>query len=309
MKKILVTGGSGFIGSHLCDFLIKKNNQVIALDNNYSSKKSNVKHLLNKKNFKFLKRDVNKKLNINVDEIYHLACPASPKYYQLDPINTLKTNVIGTLNMLELADKNKCKILISSTSEIYGDPLLHPQNEKYWGNVNPIGPRACYDEGKRAAECLAFDFFRQKNTKIKLVRIFNTYGPRMDKSDGRVVSNLIMQALKSREMSIYGDGSHTRSFCYFEDTVKGIYKMMNANSKFTGPVNIGNPSEISILELAKKIADIMNIKLKIKFLPLPIDDPYRRKPDISLAKNLLNWSPKVNLMTGLKSTINYLAEN
>ncbi len=309
MKKILVTGGSGFIGSHLCDFLIKKNNQVIVLDNNYSSKKSNIKHLLNKKNFKFLKRDVNQKLNINVDEIYHLACPASPKYYQLDPINTLKTNVMGTLNMLELADKNKCKILISSTSEIYGDPLLHPQNEKYWGNVNPIGPRACYDEGKRAAECLAFDFFRQKNTKIKIVRIFNTYGPRMDKSDGRVVSNLIMQALNAKEMSIYGDGSHTRSFCYYEDTVKGLYKMMSANSKFTGPVNIGNPSEISILELAKKIADIMNIKLKIKFLPLPIDDPYRRKPDISLAKNLLNWSPKVNLMTGLKSTINYLAEN
>lgn len=308
MKKILVTGGSGFIGSHLCDFLLKRNNFVIALDNNYSSNKLNIGHLNNYKNFKFLNKDINKKINIKVDEIYHLACPASPKYYQMDPINTLKTNVIGTLNMLELANKYNSKILLSSTSEIYGDPLSHPQNEKYWGNVNPIGPRACYDEGKRAAECLAFDFLRKYTTKIKIVRIFNTYGPRMDKYDGRVVSNLIMQGLNKKKLSIYGDGSQTRSFCYYLDTVRGLYKMMNSSKKFVGPVNIGNPSEISIMDLAKKISEILNIKSTIKFLPLPIDDPYRRKPDISLAIEKLNWRPLVNLSTGLKETINYLSK-
>lgn len=309
MKTILVTGGAGFIGSHLCNFLLKKKNIVICVDNLHTSSLSNIKKLEKFKNFKFIKKNIfSSKLNINVSEIYHLACPASPKNYQENPVNTVKTNVLGTINMLDLAKKNGAKILLTSTSEVYGDPQEHPQKEDYWGNVNPIGIRSCYDEGKRCAETLFYDYYRQYNLKIKIVRIFNTYGPNMSFNDGRVVSNFIGQCLTDKPITIYGKGLQTRSFCYVDDMVKGIYKMMNSNDKVVGPINIGNPDEHTIIELAKKISQKLNKKPKIIYKVLPKDDPMKRKPNIYKAKKQLKWLPKVNIDEGLDKTISYFSK-
>ena len=306
MERILVTGGAGFIGSHLCDRLIKDGCDVICLDNYFTGNKDNVRHLLGNDRFELVRHDVTTPFYAEVDKVFNLACPASPVNYQYNPIKTLKTSIYGTLNMLGLAKRVNAKILHASTSEVYGDPTIHPQVESYWGNVNPIGVRSCYDEGKRAAETLCMDYHRQHNIRIKIIRIFNTYGPRMDKNDGRVVSNFIVQALMGKDISIYGDGSQTRSFQYIDDLVEGMIRMMNTGDDFTGPVNIGNPGEFSILELANEVIRLTGSKSKIIFEPLPQDDPRQRKPDISLAyENLNGWKPSIKLEEGLTKTIAY----
>jgi UDP-glucuronate decarboxylase len=304
-KRVLVTGGAGFIGSHLCDRLVKHGYDVICVDNFFTGRKSNIYHLLDKPNFELIRHDVTFPLYVEVDEIYNLACPASPVYYQMDPIQTTKVNVLGAINMLGLAKRVKAKILQASTSEIYGDPEEHPQKETYWGRVNPIGPRSCYDEGKRCAETLFFDYYNQNKVNIRVVRIFNTYGPRMSTDDGRVVSNFIMQALRNEEITLYGDGSQTRSFCYVKDLIEGIWRMMNGPDTFVGPVNIGNQEERTILELAEKIIAITGSKSKITYHPLPPNDPVRRKPDLSLAEKMLKWKPTISLEEGLEKTVQY----
>lgn len=306
MKKILVTGGAGFIGSHLCERLLREGNEVICLDNYFSSNKSNIIGLTAHPFFELVRHDITQPYFAEVDEIYNLACPASPIYYQHDAIKTIQTSVMGAINMLGLAKRLKAKILQASTSEVYGDPIVHPQKENYWGNVNPIGIRSCYDEGKRCAETLFMDYYRQNNVAIKIVRIFNTYGPKMNVNDGRVVSNFIVQALRGDAITIYGDGSQTRSFQYIDDLIEGMTRMMNADSKFIGPVNLGNPIEFTMLELAKTIIDLTNSESKIKLMPLPLDDPKQRQPDIELAKEKLSgWEPKIQLEEGLKKTIHY----
>jgi len=306
MKRILVTGGAGFIGSHLCEKLLKDGNEVICVDNFFTGSKKNIVHLLNNPYFEVIRHDITFPLYVEVDEVYHLACPASPIHYQFDPVQTVKTSVLGSINMLGLAKRLKIKILLASTSEVYGNPTVHPQPETYWGNVNPIGPRACYDEGKRCAETLFFDYHRQHKVKIKIARIFNTYGPRMSPNDGRVISNFIVQALKNEDITVYGDGTQTRSFCYIDDLIEGLVKLMNTEDNITGPINLGNPEEISILELAYKIKDLTGSSSRIIFKPLPEDDPVKRQPDITLARKILGWEPKISLEEGLKKTINYL---
>ncbi len=307
-KRILVTGGAGFIGSHLCERLLENGNEVICVDNFFTGTKDNIVHLMDNPYFEIIRHDICFPLYVEVDEIYNLACPASPIHYQKDPVQTTKVSVLGSINMLGLAKRLKIKILQASTSEVYGDPTVHPQPETYWGNVNPIGLRACYDEGKRCAETLFFDYHRQHGIKIKVVRIFNTYGPRMHPNDGRVVSNFIVQALKNEPITVYGDGTQTRSFCYVDDMVEGIIKMMNSDDDFTGPVNLGNPEEYRIIDLAKEIIDLTGSKSKIVHKPLPQDDPKRRCPDITLAKETLNWEPKTPVKEGLKKTISYFEE-
>lgn len=304
-KRILVTGGAGFLGSHLCERLVKEGNDVICADNFFTGDKKNIEHLLNNPYFELLRHDVTLPLFIEVDEIYNLACPASPPHYQFDPIQTTKTSVIGAINMLGLAKRCKAKILQASTSEVYGDPEIHPQPESYKGSVNPIGIRACYDEGKRCAETLFFDYYRQHNVNIKVMRIFNTYGPRMHPNDGRVVSNFIVQALRGVDITIYGNGQQTRSFCFVDDLIEGMIRLMNSRDSFTGPVNIGNPCEFTMLELAQKVLELTNSKSKIIFMPLPEDDPLQRKPLIDLALAELGWTPKIDLAHGLQKTINY----
>jgi UDP-glucuronate decarboxylase len=304
-KRILVTGGAGFIGSHLCERLLQEGHEVICVDNFYTGTKDNIKHLMNNPYFEIIRHDITFPLYVEVDEIYHLACPASPVHYQNDPVFTIKTAVHGTINMLGLAKRTKAKIILASTSEVYGDPEVHPQPEEYWGNVNPIGPRACYDEGKRCAETLFFDYHRQHKVKIKIARIFNTYGPRMQINDGRVISNFIVQALRGEDITVYGDGSQTRSFCYIDDMVEGLIRLMNTPDEITGPINLGNPNETPILELAQKIIELTGSNSKIVFKPLPQDDPRRRCPDITKAKIILNWEPKISLEEGLKRTIEY----
>jgi len=306
---ILITGGAGFMGSHLCDALIK-NNSVICVDNLFTGSRENIKHLENNRNFSFINHDIVEPLTIDtpVHQIYHLACPASPVHYQFDAIKTIKTNVMGTINLLELAKQHKARILLASTSEVYGDPLEHPQKEAYWGNVNPIGIRSCYDEGKRCAETLMFDYHRQNKVDIKVVRIFNTYGPRMARHDGRVVSNFILQALEGNPITIYGNGEQTRSFCYIADLISGMIKMME-KEKFTGPVNLGNPVELTIGELAKTIITLSGSHSELVRKPLPQDDPRQRMPDISLAKKALSWEPAVSLKDGLKKTIEWFKES
>ena len=305
MKQILVTGGAGFIGSHLCERLLKDGNNVICMDNYFTGCKQNIVHLLNNPYFELVRHDVTFPYYVEVDEIYNLACPASPIHYQFDPVSTIKTSVIGAINMLGLAKRTKARILQASTSEVYGDPAVHPQEESYWGNVNPIGLRSCYDEGKRCAETLFMDYHRQNKLDVKIIRIFNTYGPRMRPDDGRVVSNFIMQALKGEDLTIYGDGMQTRSFQYVDDLVEGMVRMM-ATENFTGPVNLGNPGEFTMIELAEIILKMTNSKSKIVFKPLPSDDPKQRKPDISLAKEKLNgWEPTIRLEEGLVETIKY----
>ena len=305
MKRILVTGGAGFLGSHLCDKLIAQGHEVLCLDNYFTGSKSNIAHLLDHPRFELMRHDVTFPLYVEVDEIYNLACPASPIHYQWDPVQTTKTSVHGAINMLGLAKRVKAKILQASTSEVYGDPEVHPQPEGYWGKVNPVGIRSCYDEGKRCAETLFFDYWRQHSLRIKVVRIFNTYGPRMHPNDGRVVSNFIVQALKGEDITIYGDGSQTRSFCYVDDLLEAMVRAMNTNDDFTGPVNIGNSGEFSMLELANSVLRLTRSQSKISFEPLPADDPRQRQPDISLAKKTLNWEPVVALEEGLKETISY----
>ena len=307
-KRILVTGGAGFLGSHLCELLLKDGHEVICVDNFYTGTKRNIVHLLDNPYFEVIRHDITFPLYVEVDEIYNLACPASPVHYQFDPVQTTKTSVHGAINMLGLAKRLKIKILQASTSEVYGDPEVHPQQESYWGRVNPIGIRACYDEGKRCAETLFFDYHRQHKLKIKVARIFNTYGPRMHPNDGRVVSNFIVQALKNEDITVYGDGSQTRSFCYVDDLIEGLYRLMNSRDDFTGPVNIGNPEEFTILELAQKIIELTNSKSNIIFKELPQDDPKQRRPDITLAKTALQWEPKTKLEDGLKKTIKYFDE-
>jgi len=305
MKRVLVSGGGGFLGSHLCDRLLKEGNEVLCVDNFFTGNRRNIHHLLDDKNFELLRHDVTHPLYVEVDEIYNLACPASPVHYQFDPVQTTKTSVIGAMNMLGLAKRLKIKILQASTSEVYGDPEVHPQPESYKGSVNTIGPRACYDEGKRCAETLFFDYHRQHKVAIKVMRIFNTYGPRMHPNDGRVVSNFIVQALRGEDITMYGDGKQTRSFCYVDDNIEGMYRLMNSRDGFTGPVNIGNPSEFTMLELAQQIIELTNSKSKMIFMPLPQDDPMQRKPLIDLAKKELDWQPTVNLREGLIKTIAY----
>lgn len=304
-KKILVTGGAGFVGSHLCERLLKEGNEVYCLDNFFTGQKQNVVHLLGNPYFELIRHDVTAPFFIEADEIYNLACPASPGHYQYNPIKTMKTSVMGAINMLGLAKRINAKILQASTSEVYGNPLVHPQPESYWGHVNPIGERSCYDEGKRAAETLFVDYNKQNNVKIKIIRIFNTYGPHMHPDDGRVVSNFIVQALKNQDITVYGEGQQTRSFQFVDDLVEGMIKMMASKDSFTGPVNIGNPHEFTIMELAKKVIELTGSKSKIIYMPLPSDDPMMRKPDITLAKKELDWSPKVNLDEGLVKTIEY----
>jgi UDP-glucuronate decarboxylase len=305
MKRILVTGGAGFIGSHLCEALLRNGNDVICLDNFFTGSKQNIVDLIDNPYFELARHDIIQPFYAEVDEIYNLACPASPIHYQYNPIKTIKTSVMGSINMLGLAKRIRAKILQASTSEVYGDPEVHPQSEAYWGHVNPIGIRSCYDEGKRCAETLFMDYYRQNKVQIKIVRIFNTYGPRMDLNDGRVVSNFIVQALKGENITIFGDGSHTRSFQYVDDLIDGMVRMMNTGEDFIGPVNIGNPGEYKILELARKIIEMTGTGSKIIHLPLPEDDPKQRQPDISLAREKLNWFPVVNLETGLTKTIEY----
>jgi len=307
MMKILVTGGAGFIGSHLCKYLLEKNNEVICVDNLFTGSKDNIKGLMNNSNFEFIRHDITLPLHIEVDQIYNLACPAAPIHYQFNPIKTIKCNTVGMVNMLGLAKRTKSRILQASTSEVYGDPKEHPQRESYSGNVNPIGIRSCYDEGKRVAETLCFDYHRQNNVDIRIVRIFNTYGPNLHINDGRVVSNFIVQALKNEPITIYGDGSQTRSFCYVSDLVEGMHRMMNKDN-FTGPVNLGNPGEFSMKELALKVKELTNSDSEIIYKELPQDDPTRRKPNISLAKEKLDWEPKTDLDFGLKETIRYFRE-
>lgn len=308
MKNILVTGGAGFIGSHLCDKLIKEGNHVICLDNFFTGSRKNIDHLLDNREFELIRHDIIEPILLEVDEIYNLACPASPVHYQFNAIKTVKTNVIGVTNMLDLADKTKARILQASTSEVYGDPAQHPQKEEYWGNVNPIGVRSCYDEGKRVAETLMMDFHRQHNVDVRIIRIFNTYGPRMAENDGRVVSNFIIQALKNEDITIYGDGSQTRSFCYVDDLVRGMISLMNKED-FMGPVNVGNDDEYTILELANMIIELSDSKSKIVFKPLPSDDPCKRRPDLTLARRELGYEPTVNIKDGLLKTIEYFKTN
>lgn len=305
IKRILVTGGAGFIGSHLCERLVNEGHHVIALDNLFTGSKENIAHLLKKSNFEFIEHDVINPIDLKCDQIYNMACPASPVHYQHDPVFTMRTSVWGAFNMLELAKKCGARILQASTSEVYGDPKVHPQKESYWGNVNCFGIRSCYDEGKRAAETLFHDYHRGHGVEIKIIRIFNTYGPKMHPEDGRVVSNFIMQALRGVDITAYGDGMQTRSFCYVSDLVDGIIKMMNSEKSFTGPVNLGNPGEFTILDLAKKIIEKTNSKSKIIYKTLPSDDPMQRKPDISLATLKLKWEPKVMLDDGLVKAIEY----
>lgn len=304
-KRVLVTGGAGFLGSHLCEVLVEKGDDVLCVDNYFTGQKKNIEHLLDKPNFEILRHDITFPLYVEVDEIYNLACPASPIHYQFDPVQTTKTSVHGAINMLGLAKRTKAKIFQASTSEVYGDPKVHPQREDYWGHVNPIGFRSCYDEGKRCAETLFFDYHRQHHLKIKVARIFNTYGPRMHPNDGRVVSNLIMQALKGEPITIYGDGSQTRSFCYVDDMVNAFVAFMATGDSVTGPLNLGNPIEFSILDLAEKIIRLTGTKSNIVFRPLPEDDPIKRKPDISLAREKLGWETKVDLEKGLYHTTKY----
>ena len=304
-KTILVTGGGGFIGSHLCELLLEQGNDVICLDNFFTGSKNNIRHLLSDPSFELIRHDVTIPIELEVDAIYNLACPASPIHYQHDPVQTIRTNILGAMNMLELARRLRIPILQSSTSEVYGDPKEHPQRETYWGNVNPIGVRSCYDEGKRCAETLFFDYHRQYGLPIKVVRIFNTYGPRMLPNDGRVVSNFIVQALKGEDLTIYGDGSQTRSFCCVSDLVAGLVAMMHTPHRVTGPINLGNPGEFTVRELAETIIRITGSKSKIVYKPLPQDDPARRKPDISLARELLGWAPHIALEEGLRQTIDY----
>ncbi|WP_312365116.1 UDP-glucuronic acid decarboxylase family protein [Sphingobacterium sp.] len=304
-KRVLVSGGAGFIGSHLCERLLKDGNEVICMDNFFTGDKSNIVHLLQNPYFELVRHDVTEPFLAEVDEIYNLACPASPVHYQYNPIKTIKTSVMGAINMLGLAKRVNARILQASTSEIYGDPHIHPQPESYWGNVNPIGIRSCYDEGKRCAETLFMDYHRQHHIAIKIVRIFNTYGPRMHPQDGRVVSNFIMQALQNKDITIYGEGSQTRSFQYVDDLVEGMIRMMAAEPSFIGPVNIGNPNEFTIFQLAEQVILQTGSKSQIKFLPLPKDDPQQRKPDIEVAKNCLDWNPKIQLEEGLSRTIDY----
>ena len=304
-QRVLVTGGSGFLGSHLCEKLLDQGHDVICVDNLYSSRKDNIAHLSENPHFEFMRHDVTFPLYVEVDEIYNLACPASPIHYQHDPVQTTKTSVHGAINMLGLAKRTGAKIFQASTSEVYGDPEEHPQREQYWGRVNPIGIRSCYDEGKRCAETLFFDYWRQHNLEIKVVRIFNTYGPRMHPNDGRVVSNFIVQALRGEDITIYGDGAQTRSFCYVDDLIEAFIRVMATPENFTGPVNIGNPGEFTILELAEKILKLIGGKSKIIFKALPQDDPKQRRPDISLAREALSWEPKIDLDAGLEKTISY----
>ncbi len=304
-KRILVTGGAGFLGSHLCERLIESRHDVLCVDNFFTGARRNIGHLLDHRNFELLRHDVTFPLYVEVDEIYNLACPASPIHYQFDPVQTTKTSVMGVINMLGLAKRVKAKMLQASTSEIYGDPTVHPQPEEYWGSVNPIGFRSCYDEGKRCAETLVFDYIRQHKMAAKVVRIFNTYGPRMHPNDGRVVSNFVMQALTGRDITLYGDGSQTRSFCYVDDLVEAMIRMMATGRETTGPINVGNPKEFTIRELAELIVELTNSKSKLVFLPLPADDPRQRRPDIAKAKHLLGWEPSVALGDGLIKTIAY----
>lgn len=305
MKRILVTGGAGFIGSHLCERLLKEGNEVISLDNYFTGQKRNIVSLLENPYFEVVRHDVTTPFYVEVDEIYNLACPASPIHYQYNPIKTVKTSVMGAINMLGLAKRVRAKILQASTSEVYGDPQVHPQTESYWGHVNPIGKRSCYDEGKRVAETLFMNYHYQNNVRIKIIRIFNTYGPNMHPHDGRVVSNFIVQALKGEDITVYGDGQQTRSFQYVDDLVEAMIRMMTTGDDFIGPVNTGNPGEFTILELAEKVIDMTGSKSKIVYKPLPSDDPMQRKPDISLAKEKLNWEPKIPLEQGLVKTIEY----
>ncbi len=306
MKRILITGGAGFIGSHLCERLLQEGNEILCLDNYFTGSKKNITQLLDNPYFELIRHDVTTPYFVEVDEIYNLACPASPIHYQYNPIKTIKTSVMGAINMLGLAKRIKSKILQASTSEVYGDPTVHPQPESYWGNVNPIGVRSCYDEGKRCAETLFTDYHQQNQVRIKIIRIFNTYGPNMHPNDGRVVSNFIVQALQNQKITIYGDGSQTRSFQYIDDLLEGMIRMMQTSDQITGPVNIGNPMEFTILDLAKKIISMTGSKSEICFLPLPEDDPIQRRPDISLAKEILDdWSPKIELEAGLDKTIEY----
>jgi len=305
MKRILVSGGAGFLGSHLCDQLVEEGNQVICLDNFFSGSEQNISHLLPSSNFKLLVQDVSLPLSFEVDEIYNLACPASPRLYQRFPIETFKTSILGSLNLLELAKSTGAKIFQASTSEVYGDPQLHPQPENYFGNVNPIGPRACYDEGKRGAETLFFDYHRQHQVDIKVMRIFNTYGPRMSATDGRVVSNLILQALQGQDLTVFGDGTQTRSFCYVDDTIRAIRLLMATPKEVTGPINVGNPTECTILELASLILELTGSRSKLSFLPAATDDPHKRQPTIELARRELTWEPELELKEGLLKTIAY----
>jgi UDP-glucuronate decarboxylase len=304
-KRILVTGGAGFLGSHLCDNLLENGNDIICVDNFFTGSKDNIVHLLDNPYFELIRHDITIPMHHEVDEIFNLACPASPIHYQFDPVKTTKTSVHGAINMLDLAKRKNAKILQASTSEVYGDPKEHPQTEAYWGNVNPIGIRSCYDEGKRCAETLFFDYHRQFRLNIKVVRIFNTYGPRMHPDDGRVISNFIVQALQQKPITIYGDGTQTRSFCYVDDLIDGFVRFMSTDNHLTGPINLGNPNEHTMLEIAKIIIELVGSNAKIEFRPLPQDDPTRRKPDISKAQKELNWEPKIHLAEGLKKTIEY----
>lgn len=304
MSKILVTGGAGFIGSHLCKRLLEENNEVICLDNFFTGRKENISKLLKNKNFEVIRHDVTKPILLEVDKIYNLACPASPVHYQYDPIKTIKTNMLGTMHLLEMAKQVKARFLQASTSEVYGDPHIHPQQESYWGNVNPIGIRSCYDEGKRISETLCFDYQRQEKVEVRVVRIFNTYGPQMLENDGRVVSNFVVQALQGNDLTVYGEGNQTRSFCYVDDLVDGMIKMMNQD-EFSGPVNLGRPEEYTILEIAEKVLSMVETKSKIVFKPLPSDDPTKRRPNIALAKDKLNWEPTTTFDEGLSKTIEY----
>lgn len=303
--RVLVTGGAGFLGSHLCERLIEEGYSVLCVDNFYTGGKRNLLNLLNNSNFELMRHDVTFPLYVEVDEIYNLACPASPVHYQYDPVQTTKTSVHGAINMLGLAKRTKARILQASTSEVYGDPEIHPQRESYWGRVNPIGFRSCYDEGKRCAETLFFDYYRQHQLRIKVMRIFNTYGPRMHPNDGRVVSNFIVQALRNQDITIYGDGMQTRSFCYVDDLIEGMVRTMRSPDDFTGPVNIGNPRESTMLELAERVLHIVGGKSKLIFLPVPPDDPKQRQPDIALARDRLGWEPRVTLEDGLRETVTY----
>jgi UDP-glucuronate decarboxylase len=307
-KKILVTGGAGFLGSHLCESLLSQGHEVICMDNYFTGQKENIVHLLDNPFFELVRHDVTLPFFIEVDEIYNLACPASPIHYQYNAIKTIKTSVMGAINMLGLAKRIKAKILQASTSEVYGDPEIHPQKESYWGHVNPIGPRSCYDEGKRCAESLFINYHKQNDVRIKIMRIFNTYGPRMHPNDGRVVSNFVIQALKNEDITIYGDGSQTRSFCYVDDNIRGMISLMNTTDDCIGPINVGNPNEFTIKELAETVIDLTNSKSKLAFSELPADDPLQRKPDISIAKEKLNWEPNIQLREGLQKTIAYFEQ-
>ena len=308
MKKILVTGGAGFLGSHLCERLLNEGNEVICLDNYFTGNKRNIVHLMGNPYFEVIRHDITAPFYIEVDEIYNLACPASPIHYQYNPIKTVKTSVMGAINMLGLAKRIHAKVLQASTSEVYGDPVVHPQPEGYWGNVNPIGIRSCYDEGKRCAETLFFDYHRQNNVRIKVVRIFNTYGPRMHPNDGRVVSNFIMQALRGEDITLYGDGNQTRSFCYCDDLIDGLIRMMNTDDSVIGPINIGNPKEFTIKQLAELVIELTGSKSKIVYLPAPADDPQQRQPVIDQAKEILHWEPTVQLREGIMKTIDYFKQ-